>query len=53
MANSVYQYLPELKGSTYENITIKNLLQMSSGVSWNEDYSDNDSDINRFGCTLA
>lgn len=51
--DSAYQYVPELKGSAYENITIKNLLQMSSGVSWNEDYSDNDSDINRFGRTLA
>ncbi len=51
--DSVHQYLPELKGSAYENITIKNLLQMSSGVSWNEDYSDRDSDINRFGRTLA
>lgn len=51
--DSVYHYLPELKGSAYENITIKNLLQMSTGVSWNEDYSDSDSDINRFGRTLA
>lgn len=51
--DSVYQYLPELKGSAYEKITIKNLLQMSSGISWNEDYSDRDSDINRFGRTLA
>ncbi|TMM56798.1 serine hydrolase [Maribacter algarum] len=51
--DSVNQYLPELKGSAYEHVTIKNLLQMSSGVSWNEDYSDSDSDINRFGRTLA
>jgi len=51
--DSVYQYLPELKGSAYENVSIKNLLQMSSGVSWNEDYSDSNSDINRFGRTLA
>lgn len=47
------KYVPELKNSAYENITIKNLLQMSSGVSWNEDYSDFNSDINRFGRTLA
>ena len=51
--DTVYQYVPELKGSAYERITIKNLLQMSSGVSWNEDYSDRNSDINRFGRTLA
>lgn len=47
------KYVPELLGSAYENITLKNLLQMSSGVSWNEDYSDDNSDINRFGRTLA
>lgn len=47
------KYVPELKNSAYENITIKNLLQMSSGVGWNEDYSDFNSDINRFGRTLA
>jgi len=47
------KYVPELKGSAYENVTIKNLLQMSSGVRWNEDYGDFDSDINRFGRTLA
>ncbi len=51
--DSVYQYVRELKGSAYENVSIKNLLQMSSGVSWNEDYSDRNSDINRFGRTLA
>lgn len=51
--DTVIKYVPELKGSAYENITIKNLLQMSSGVRWNEDYSDFDSDINRFGRTLA
>ena len=51
--DTVIQYVPELKGSAYENITIKNLLQMSSGVRWNEDYGDFNSDINRFGRTLA
>jgi CubicO group peptidase (beta-lactamase class C family) len=49
----VSDYLPELNGSAYQDVTIKNLLQMSSGVSWNEDYSDRNSDINRFGRTLA
>ncbi len=49
----VSDYLPEFNGSAYETITIKNLLQMSSGISWNEDYSDFNSDINRFGRTLA
>lgn len=51
--DKVIQYVPELKNTAYENITLKNILQMSSGVSWNEDYSDFNSDINRFGRTLA
>ena len=46
-------YLPELKGTGYENVTIKNLLQMSSGVRFNEDYGDFDSDINRMGRYFA
>ena len=32
---------------------IKDILQMSSGVKWNEDYADPNSDINRFGRTIA
>jgi CubicO group peptidase (beta-lactamase class C family) len=47
------KYAPELKGSGYDGVTIKNALQMSSGVGWNEDYSDQNSDIARFGRTLA
>ncbi|MEO1437818.1 MAG: serine hydrolase, partial [Bacteroidota bacterium] len=53
ISQKAIDYLPELEGSAYADVTIKNLLQMSSGVSWNEDYSDPDSDINRFGRTLA
>ncbi len=34
-----------MKGSAYDNTTIKDLLQMASGVQWNEDYADPDSDI--------
>lgn len=43
----VTDYLPRLKGTAYEHVSLRNLLQMSSGVSWNEDYADPDSDINR------
>jgi CubicO group peptidase (beta-lactamase class C family) len=49
----VTDYVPELIGSGYEGATIKNVLQMSSGVAFNEDYQDFNSDINRFGRTLA
>jgi CubicO group peptidase (beta-lactamase class C family) len=35
------QYLPRLRGSAYEGVTIRNLLRMCSGVAWRED---NDAD---------
>ncbi|MFK7732485.1 MAG: serine hydrolase domain-containing protein [Pseudomonadales bacterium] len=41
----VTDYLPQLKGSGYEQATIRNLLQMASGVDWNEDYADPSSDV--------
>jgi CubicO group peptidase (beta-lactamase class C family) len=53
IALPVTRYLPELEGSAYDGVRIKDILQMSSGASWNEDYSDRDSDINRFGWTFA
>ncbi len=46
-------YLPEMKGSGYEKVKIKHVLQMSSGVKWNEDYFDFNSDINKMGRLLA
>jgi len=42
----VTDYLPRLKGSSYDQATIGNVLQMSSGVQWNEDYADPNSDVN-------
>lgn len=49
----VTQYAPELKGSAYDGATIRNVLQMTSGVRFDEDYLDYDSDINRMGRVLA
>jgi CubicO group peptidase (beta-lactamase class C family) len=40
-------YLPRLKGSSYDQATIKNTLQMASGVQWNEDYADIAADVNQ------
>lgn len=45
----VTDYLPRLKGTAYEGATIRNLLQMASGVAWNEDYTDAESDVGRAG----
>jgi CubicO group peptidase (beta-lactamase class C family) len=41
----VTNYLPELKGSGYDGVPIKDLLEMSSGVKFTEDYGDNKSDV--------
>ena len=49
----VTTYLPELKNTGYDGVIIKNLLQMSSGVKFDEDYGKFDSDINRFGRAFA
>ncbi len=50
---AVTDYVPELKGTGYDGVSIKNVLQMSSGVKFNEDYQDFNSDINRFGRLMA
>ena len=41
----VTQYLPGLKGSGYEGVTIRHVLNMTSGVKWNEDYTDPNADV--------
>ena len=53
LESSVSSILPELAGSAYDGVSIKNVLQMSSGAGWNEDYSDPNSDINRFAAITA
>ena len=49
----VTKYLDDFKGTGYEGVPIKDLLQMSSGIKFNEDYADYNSDINRFGRTIS
>lgn len=44
---TVVDYLPRLDGSPYEQTTIENLLHMASGVAWNEDYDDPESDVSQ------
>ena len=43
----VTRYLPELKGTVWEDVTLRDLLQHTSGVAWNEDYADPASDFAR------
>lgn len=49
----VTDYVPSLIGSGYDGVSIKNVLQMSSGIDFNEDYGDFCSDINRLGRIMA
>ncbi len=44
----VTDYLPDLKGSAYEKVTIRHLLTMTAGIRWNENYTDPNADIARF-----
>lgn len=46
-------YVPALKGSAYENVSIKNILQMSSGARWLEEYGNPDSEIARLGKAMV
>ena len=46
-------YAPQLKGTAYDGVKIKNVLQMSSGITFNEDYDDIFSDINKMGFWIA
>lgn len=48
LEDKVSQYVPDLRGSAYDDVTIRQLLTMSSGVQWNEDYEDPNSDVSRF-----
>ncbi len=49
----VTKYAPSLVGSAYDGASIHDVLTMSSGVGFNEDYLDFWSDINRMGRVLA
>ena len=49
----VTKYVPALVGTAYDGVTIRNTLNMSTGVKFNEDYLDFWSDINKMGRTLA
>jgi len=43
----VTRYITELRGSAYDAVTVHQLLTMTSGVKWNEDYTDVNSDVAR------
>lgn len=51
--DKVSAYIPDLKGSVYDDVSIKQLLTMTSGVKWNEDYGDPKSDVALFNTHKA
>jgi CubicO group peptidase (beta-lactamase class C family) len=53
LGDPVTRYIPELMGSAYEGVTVRQLLTMTSGVKWNEDYTDPKSDVARMLSTPA
>jgi CubicO group peptidase (beta-lactamase class C family) len=48
LEDKVTAYIPDLKGSAYDDVTVAQLLTMTSGVKWNEDYTDPKSDVALF-----
>lgn len=48
MDDKVSAYVPQMKGSAYDDVSIRQLLTMTSGVKWNESYTDPNSDVARF-----
>ncbi len=51
--DDVTVYASELKNSAYEGVKIKDVLQMSSGIAFDEDYENPFSDINKMSYSLA
>lgn len=42
--DQVVKYVPRLKGTAYDGVSVRDVLMMSSGVAWNETYTDRSSD---------
>ena len=46
-------YLPRLRGSAYEGVTIRNVLRMCSGVAWSEEDDATDADVRRLSRAMV
>ena len=44
LSDPVTRYVPSLAGSAYDGVSVRDILMMSSGVRWNETYTDSASD---------
>lgn len=49
----VERYAPALKGSAYEGVPLRDVLQMSSGVAFDENYDNPDADVVKLAHTLV
>lgn len=49
LRDPVSQYVPALKGGGYEGVSIQDVLEMSSGIDFDEDYANPDAGINQLG----
>ncbi len=47
VTDPITRYLPELKGSAWDGVSLRELLQHTSSVAWNEHYADPNSDFAR------
>jgi CubicO group peptidase (beta-lactamase class C family) len=52
LEDPVTRYIPQLKGSAYEGVSVRELITMTSGVKWNEDYTDLNSDVAKVGLSI-
>ena len=48
LESDITHYIPELKDTAYEGVTVRHILTMTSGVGWDENYSDIKSDVAQF-----
>lgn len=45
----VTRYIPELRGTAYEGVSLRRLVSMTTGVKWDENYASQKSDVARAG----
>jgi len=43
--DEIVKYNPDVKGTAWEHVTVRQLMQHTSGVTWNEDYTNPQSDF--------
>jgi len=53
LEDRVSTYVAAVRGTAYDAVSVRDLLTMSSGVGWNEDYTDRDSHVNRYSRALG